>query len=101
MAVVNIAVAEPLRRRGVATRMVGFAQERAAELGMRRLKVGTGSTSFEALALYQRCGMRMTRIDRDYFLRSYPGPTHEHGIRVRDMARLSCPIPVDGNRAEW
>ncbi|BDR54998.1 N-acetyltransferase [Bombiscardovia apis] len=93
MEIVNIAVAQDYQQQGLGTHMVRFAQQRAAQLGMKRLEVGTGSTSFAALALYQKCGLRMSWIDRDYFVDRYPEPLTENGIPLRDMVRLSCPIP--------
>ncbi|WP_213525115.1 GNAT family N-acetyltransferase [Paenibacillus sp. J31TS4] len=86
---VNVAVAEPLHGRGIGKRLVQHAVRTAAEAGFRTIEVGTGSTGVAQLALYQKCGFRMTGIDRDFFVRHYAEPIYENGMRLRDMVRLS------------
>jgi hypothetical protein len=56
------------------------------------VEVGTGSTGVEQLYLYQKCGFRMTHIDRDFFVRHYSEPIVENGLVLRDMVRLSLDI---------
>lgn len=47
---------------------------------------------FYKLALYQKCGFRMTGIDKDFFVRHYEEAIFENGIQVVDMVRLSQDI---------
>lgn len=44
------------------------------------------------LYLYQKCGFRMTSIDRDFFVRHYAEPIIENGLVLKDMVRLSQDI---------
>ena len=55
--------------------------------GVRRVIVGTASSSIGPLAFYQKVGFRLFEIERDYFRedRGYPLGLQEAGIPVRDM----------------
>ncbi|AFH63852.2 GNAT family N-acetyltransferase [Paenibacillus caseinilyticus] len=86
---VNVAVDEAHQGRGIGKRLVLHAVARARELGFRTIEVGTGSTGVGQLALYQKCGFRMTGIDRDFFVRHYSEPIYENGMQLFDMVRLS------------
>lgn len=56
--------------------------------GIREIHVATGNSSLEALALYQKTGFRLARIEPDYFPAHYPEPIYEHGIWCRDRVWL-------------
>ncbi|MFT9846883.1 GNAT family N-acetyltransferase [Aneurinibacillus sp. REN35] len=86
---VNIAVDESCQGRGIGKRLVHHAVAHARALGFKTIEVGTGNSSVGQLALYQKCGFRMTGIDRDFFLRHYDEEIFENGIQVIDMVRLS------------
>ena len=87
--IANISVDRAFRRQGLGSRLIERAKMETVGLGLRRLEVGTGSTSFGALCFYQTCGFRMDRIERDYFVKRYPRPIVENGITLKDMVRLS------------
>ena len=87
--IANISVDRAYRRQGLGSRLIDRAKMESVRLGLERLEVGTGSTSFGALCFYQTCGFRMDRIERDYFLNRYQRPIVENGIPLRDMVRLS------------
>jgi ribosomal protein S18 acetylase RimI-like enzyme len=86
---VNVAVSENEQGKGIGKRLVLHAVDQAKAQGYRTIEVGTGSTGVVQLALYQKCGFRMTGIDRDFFVRHYKEEIYENGIRLRDMVRLS------------
>ncbi|WP_068773470.1 GNAT family N-acetyltransferase [Paenibacillus sp. FJAT-26967] len=86
---VNVAVSEEYQGHGVGKKLVNHAVQQARVSGYRTIEVGTGNSSVNQLALYQKCGFRMTGIDRDFFIRHYPEEIYENGIQVRDMVRLS------------
>jgi ribosomal protein S18 acetylase RimI-like enzyme len=86
---VNVAVAEERHGQGFGKQLVNHAVRQAKELGFATIEVGTGSTGVAQLALYQKCGFRMTAIDRDFFVRHYEEEIYENGMRLRDMVRLS------------
>jgi GNAT superfamily N-acetyltransferase len=86
---VNVAVHENWQGIGIGKSLVTHAVEQAKRLGFGTIEVGTGSTGVTQLALYQKCGFRMTSIDRDFFIRHYEKPIYENGMQLRDMVRLS------------
>ncbi|MCS7463914.1 GNAT family N-acetyltransferase [Paenibacillus doosanensis] len=86
---VNVAVDESCQGRGIGKKLVQHAVEQARSQGYKTIEVGTGNSSIGQLALYQKCGFRMTGIDRDFFLRHYDEEIFENGIQVVDMVRLS------------
>ncbi len=86
---VNIAVDPDAQGRGIGTRLVEHCLQTARERGWETLEVGTGNSSAGPMALYQKCGFRITSIDRGFFLRHYPEPIFEDGIPCVDMVRLS------------
>ena len=86
---VNIAVDESQQNKGFGKALIQHAIETARSQGYRTIEIGTGNSSISQLALYQKCGFRMTHIDRDFFLRYYEEPIFENGIQCVDMVRLS------------
>ena len=59
--------------------------------GARALDIGTGNSSLDQLALYQKLGFRITGIVADFF-DDYPEPFVENGIACRDMVRLQVEL---------
>ncbi|BAH43518.1 MULTISPECIES: GNAT family N-acetyltransferase [Brevibacillus] len=89
---VNVAVDEAHHGKGIGKKLVLHSIEVAKSLGYKTIEVGTGNSSVDQLALYQKCGFRMSWIDRDFFLRHYEEEIYENGIQVVDMVRLSQDI---------
>jgi ribosomal protein S18 acetylase RimI-like enzyme len=84
----NIAVRESHQRMGLGRRLLGHAIGLAESKGARRIDVGTGNSSFEALTLYQRAGFRIIGVVPEFFVQNYADPIIENGIRCVDMLRL-------------
>lgn len=89
---VNIAVDESQQSKGIGKHLVYHAIQNARLLGAKTIEVGTGNSSVGQLALYQKCGFRITGIDRDFFIRHYSEEIVENGIKVVDMIRLTLDI---------
>ena len=87
--IVNVAVNENYHGKGYGKQLVLHAIETAKQEGYKTIEIGTGNSGVVQLALYQKCGFRMTSIDRDFFVRHYDEPIFENGIQVIDMVRLS------------
>lgn len=87
----NIAVAESHRGRGLAKRLIQQVKDAAKSQGARSLTVGTGNSSLSQLALYQKCGFRISAVKKDFFA-SYPEPIYENGIRCLDMLVLTADL---------
>ncbi|GIN39767.1 MULTISPECIES: GNAT family N-acetyltransferase [Heyndrickxia] len=86
---VNIAVSEKEQGKGIGKKLVNHAIAHAREQGFKTIEIGTANSSISQLALYQKCGFRITGIDRDFFLRHYSEEIYENGIQAIDMIRLS------------
>ena len=91
-----IAVRPDCQKSGCGTALLKWIADFFRRSGARQLEVGTGSFGYQ-LAFYQRQGFRVTGIDHDFFVKNYPEPIFENGIRLRDMLRLS--LPLSGNEA--
>jgi len=88
----NIAVTEEWQGKGVGKALIAAAIKSAKELGAERLEVGTGNSSINQLAFYQKAGFRMQRIAKNYFTLNYEEPIFENGIQCRDMVILGMEI---------
>lgn len=86
---VNIAVSEIEQGKGVGRQLLMDAIQKSKAKGYKSIEVGTGNSSIGQLALYQKCGFRITNVDRDFFIRHYEDKIFENGIWCRDMLRLS------------
>jgi ribosomal protein S18 acetylase RimI-like enzyme len=89
---VNVAVAEEHQGKGLGKQLVLHAIEVAANQGFTTIEVGTGNSSVGQLALYQKCGFRITGVEPDFFTKHYPEVIYENGMICRDMLRLSQEI---------
>jgi ribosomal protein S18 acetylase RimI-like enzyme len=85
----NIAVAESHQGLGFGKQLVHAAIAEARRLGAEVLEVGTGNSSLQQLALYQKCGFRIVGVEQDFFKEGYGAEIYENGIRCVDMIRLS------------
>ena len=88
----NIAVTPEWQGKGVGKALIAAAISSAKELGAERLEVGTGSSSINQLAFYQKTGFRMQRIAKNYFILNYDEPIFENGIQCRDMVILAMDL---------
>jgi ribosomal protein S18 acetylase RimI-like enzyme len=90
--IVNVAVLESEQGKGYGKQLIQCAIEFAKDNGYKTLEIGTGNSSLNQLGLYQKCGFRITGIDKDFFIRHYPEEIYENGIQCRDMIRLTQDI---------
>ena len=84
----NIAVSQAYQGKGIGEKLIRSAIDMARKEKAKVLEVGTGNSSISQLALYQRCGFRITGIDRDFFRQHYDERIIENGIECIDMIRL-------------
>lgn len=89
---VNVAVDEAHRGNGYGRKLVEHAIEQARLDGFEVLEVGTGNSSTNQLALYQKAGFNITSIDYDFFRKHYSEPIWENGIECRHMIRMSIDL---------
>ncbi|WP_062104745.1 GNAT family N-acetyltransferase [Bacillus niameyensis] len=86
---VNIAVTENEQGKGIGRQLLLDAIQKAKARNYKTIEIGTGNSSIGQLVLYQKCGFRITSVDRDFFIRHYEDDIFENGIWCRDMIRLS------------
>lgn len=86
---VNVAVNENDHGKGFGKQLVNHAVANARAQGYKTIEVGTGNSSISQLALYQKCGFRITGVDVNFFIRHYDEDIFENGIPCKDMIRLS------------
>ncbi|TVR30583.1 MAG: GNAT family N-acetyltransferase [Spirochaetaceae bacterium] len=90
--IINLAVAEERRQRGIASTLLEKAIDYSRDNRVRRLVIRTASTSTQQLLLYQKVGFRFSEIDHGYFTRNYFRPLIENGVRCIDQILLVYPI---------
>ena len=86
---INIAIVEEHQGKGFGKALVVDAINKAKEEGYNVIEVGTGNSSIDQLALYQKCGFRIIGVDRDFFTLHYKDEIIENGIPCVDMIRLA------------
>jgi GNAT superfamily N-acetyltransferase len=94
----ELAIAEERQGQGLGKRFVAWLLDEARRRGKQRLVVGTANSSIQNIAFYQKCGLRMDHVRRDYF-RYYREPIYENGIQTRDMLVFSYDLSADDSRA--
>lgn len=90
--IVNIAVEESYQGSGIGKKLVASAIDKARELKVKTLEVGTGNSSISQLAFYQKCGFRIVGVDKNFFKKHYKEKIEENGIKCIDMIRLSIDL---------
>ncbi|MFK7951318.1 MAG: GNAT family N-acetyltransferase [Ekhidna sp.] len=84
----NIAVQESEQGKGIGTKLLRYAHQISVDQGCEKLMIGTGNSSVSQLALYQKEGFEIERIDSNFFIRNYENPIFENGIQCKDMIIL-------------
>ena len=80
----ELAIVEARQGQGLGKYFVAWLLDAARRRDKQQLVVGTANSSIDNIAFYQKCGLRMDHVRRDYF-RYYREPVYEHDIRMRDM----------------
>jgi GNAT superfamily N-acetyltransferase len=85
--VLNTAVAEQARGRGLGRLLLARTVDEARAAGAARIVLATGAADVGNLRFYQRCGFRMTHVVPDVFgpQNGYPDPIWIDGIMLRDQ----------------
>lgn len=88
----NIAVSPIYQGKGLGKLLLHETIAVARRNGFRHLEVGTGNSSLDQLAFYQKGGFRICGVDRDFFVRNYDQQIVENGIQCLDMIRLAMDL---------
>lgn len=84
----NVAVREDMQGQGIGKKLILDALRTAKASGSSTVEIGTGNSSIGQLALYQKCGFRISDVVKDFFVNQYEERIFENGIHCRDMIRL-------------
>lgn len=87
--IMNLAVADIFRRRGIARKLLRHVSDKwapAQDVGL--LRICTGTSAAGPMMLYQQEGFDLVAVDRDYFVRNYAEPIWENGIQCRHQLIL-------------
>lgn len=84
----NIAVQEGEQGKGWGKQLLAHAIAFCEAQGYRRIIVGTGNSSIDNLAFYQKAGFRFAAIRRNFFVDHYEEEIFENGIQCMDLLIL-------------
>ncbi len=84
----NIAVKDTEQGKGFGKALLKYSEKISQELGFEKLIIGTGNSSIGQLALYQKEGFEIDRIEKNFFLNNYTKPIFENGIQCKHMVIL-------------
>lgn len=76
----NIAISETFQNRGFAKQTLQFATTLAKEKGYQKLRICTANSSISQLALYQKQGFEIYKINFNYFTENYSEKIVENDI---------------------
>ena len=90
--IMNISVNEAYQKKGIGKVLIEHAISTSKNLNIKTLAVGTGNSSIDQLAFYQKCGFRIVGVDKDFFKKHYNEKIIENGIECVDMIRMSMDL---------
>lgn len=88
----NIAVKASEQGKGYGKALLRIAKDICRNEGYEFLLIGTGNSSIGQLALYQKEGFELERIEKDFFLKHYDEPIFENGIQCKHMLILQAKL---------
>ena len=84
----NLCTRSDVRGCGLGHALVEHIKRRYADR-YRELRVGTADGFEQTQHFYEKCGFRLTHIDRGFFVRNYSEPVYDCGKQCIDMARYA------------
>lgn len=84
----NIGLLETCRGKGYGKLLLQATIEDIRQYNNGSIVLGTGNSSIENIAFYQRCGFEITDIWFNYFLEAYKDPIFENKIQCKHMLRF-------------
>ncbi|MEJ2664770.1 MAG: GNAT family N-acetyltransferase [Spirochaetia bacterium] len=66
----NISVKKELQNKGIGSELMRSVINKCKESGIRKIVLGTGNSSINQIAFYQKCGFRIKSVWKDYFIKT-------------------------------
>ena len=85
----NIAVAPQYQNRGLGLLMLSHAKGLLSHGANVELKICTGNTSIQQIALYKKAGFQIVSVQKDFFVDNYAQAIFENGQRCKDLVVMS------------
>jgi ribosomal protein S18 acetylase RimI-like enzyme len=92
MEIKNLAVNLNYKNQGMGKQLIQSGEDFAKSNGYNILRICTGNTSLQQLALYQKKGFHIKGKIENYFLNHYPYPIIENGELCKDLIILEKEI---------
>lgn len=86
--VTNLAIAENQQGKGYGKHLLRFAQNTCKAQDYKKLRIATGNSSINQLALYQKMGFELSHIVLHFFTENYAEPIFENGIQCKHKVVL-------------
>lgn len=86
--IMNIAVLENHQWKGIGKKLILNTFLDIKNNGFKKVQIGTGNTSVDQLAFYQKMGFRIANTIHNYFVDNYKNKIFENGKQCKDMIRL-------------
>lgn len=90
----NIAIHKSEQGKGFGKALLKYSEKVSQEQGCKKLIIGTGNSSIYQLALYQKVGFEISRIEKDFFINNYNEPIFENGIQCKHMIILEKNLKI-------
>jgi N-acetylglutamate synthase-like GNAT family acetyltransferase len=88
----NISVKKEFRNKGIGKALIKSVINKCKEDRIKKIVLGTGNSSINQIAFYQKCGFRIKTVWKDFFLKNYKEKIMENGIQCVDMIRFEMKI---------
>lgn len=86
--ILNISVLKQYQGKGIGKMLLNHAIHQARALGKNKIELGTGNSSINQIAFYQKCGFEISGIIKNYFVDNYEEEILENGIICKHMIRF-------------
>lgn len=92
--IMNLSIRTECQGKGYGKDLIQHMVEYAKNQQYSAIELGTGNSSIDQIAFYQKCGFRISGVDQNFFLRHYKEKIIENGLWCRDMIRFSMQLEI-------
>ena len=81
----NVAIKSAYRGQGIGSYLLKYSCILASDRSFQKVIIGTGNSSINQIALYQKLGFEMYELRQNYFVDHYADVIIENGIQCKHM----------------